>query len=152
MRTLKIWIDADACPRPIKDIVIKAGLRTQIEVILVANQFISVQEHPLVRFIRVDKGPDVADTYIVEHASAIDVVITADIPLADRVVAKGALAINPRGEEYTAESIKEKLSIRDFMTQMRDAGEVTGGPKPFSNKDKHQFAAALDRILCRAQR
>jgi len=144
---LKIWIDADASPRPIKDIVIKAALRLQIEVVLVANQYMQVLAHPLVRFVCVDKGMDVADLYIVEHLDANDLVITADIPLADGVVDKGALAINPRGEVYTAESIKEKLSIRDFMTTIRDAGEITGGPKPFSEKDKRQFAASLDRIL-----
>jgi len=145
---MKIWIDADACPRPIKDITLKAALRLQISTILVANQVLSIPQNPLIKFVRVDKGFDVADQYIVTHLQPNDLVITADLPLADQVVAKGALALNPRGYIYDAESIREKLSIRNFMTEMRDAGIVTGGPKTFSAKDKHQFAAALDRVLC----
>lgn len=147
---MKIWIDADACPRPIKDITLKAALRLQIPTILVANQVISVPQNPLIKFVRVDKGLDVADQYIVTHLQPKDLVITADLPLADQVVSKGALALNPRGYIYDAESIREKLSIRNFMTEIRDAGIVTGGPKAFSAKDKHQFAAALDRILQRS--
>ena len=147
-----IWIDADACPKGIKEIVIKAGIRLQIEVVLVANQWISIPEHPLLRFVRVDQGPDVADNYIASSLSANDVVITADIPLADDVVKRNAIAINPRGEIYTPESIREKRSLRDFMAGLRDAGEITGGPRPFSNKDKHQFASALDRILAERTR
>ena len=142
-----IWIDADACPRAIKDIIIKAALRLQVKTVLVANQTITVPAHTLIRSIRVDKGPDVADQYIVDRCDHDDIVITADIPLADKVVSKGALALNPRGELYTEESIRQKLSIRNFMTEMRDAGEITGGPKPFSDKDKHKFAAAFDKIM-----
>ena len=147
-----IWIDADACPRGIKDIIIKAALRLQVETVLVANQRLTVPADALIRSVRVDKGLDVADQYIVEQCSPEDVVITADIPLADKVVSKGALAINPRGELYTHESIREKLSIRNFMTEMRDAGEVTGGPKPFSDKDKHKFAAGFDKIMTKKKR
>jgi uncharacterized protein len=142
-----IWIDADACPRTIKDIIIKAALRLQVETVLVANQTLTVPKDALIRSVRVDKGPDVADQYIVDQCDPDDIVITADIPLADKVVSKGALAINPRGELYTEESIRQKLSIRNFMTEMRDAGEATGGPKPFSDKDKHKFAAAFDKIM-----
>ena len=146
---MKIWIDADACPKPIKDIVIRAAIRLEVETILVANQCIAIRSHPLVKFIQVPKGADVADQKIVDLLCAEDIVITADIPLADQVVSKGALALNPRGKVYTEENIREALSLRDFMTQMRDSGVVTGGPQPFSNQDKHQFAAALDRILAR---
>ena len=112
-----------------------------------ANQALSVRVHPLVKFIQVPKGADVADRKIEEGVRAKDIVITADIPLADLIVKKGALAMNPRGKVYTKETIKEALSIRNFMAQVRESGIVTGGPKPFSNKDKHHFAAALDQIL-----
>jgi len=149
---MKIWVDADACPRPIKDIVIRAALRVEVAVTLVANHAMDVLQHPLVKLIRVDKGSDVADTYIVDSLTSDDLVITADVPLADRVVAKGALAINPRGEVYSTESIREALSLRNFMTLVRDSGVVTGGPRPFSEKDKRLFAASLDKILSRKLR
>lgn len=144
---MKIWIDADACPKPIKDIVIKAARRCHVQTILVANQVIVIPQDPLIQFVQVPKGADVADQKIVELLSAEDIVITADIPLADQVVSQGALALSPRGQLYSKENIKQALSLRDFMTQMRDSGVATSGPKPFSNQDKHQFAAKLDRIL-----
>ena len=144
---LTIWVDADACPRAIKSIVIRAAARCQVKVVLVANQALGMVSSPTVSVVQVEKGADVADDYIIEKMKAEDVVITADIPLADRVVTQGSVAISPRGRMYTQESIKEALSIRDFMTHMRDSGVITGGPKPFNDKDKHQFAAALDRLL-----
>ena len=147
-----IWVDADACPRGIKDIVIKAALRLQVQAVFVANQALSVPWDPLIRSVRVDQGFDVADAYIVENCTAGDVVITADIPLADGVVSKGALAINPRGQVYTPDSIREQLSVRNFMQDMRDAGLVSGGPKPFTDKDKHKFASAFNAIMARKKR
>jgi uncharacterized protein len=147
-----IWIDADACPRGIKDIIIKAALRLQVETVLVANQVLAVPESPLIRSVRVNQGFDVADQYIIEQCGSDDVVITADVPLADGVVTKGALAINPRGQVYTPESIREQLSIRNFMQEMRDAGMVTGGPKPFTDKDKHKFASAFNAIMSKKKR
>lgn len=142
-----IWIDADACPRGIKDIITKAALRLKIKVILVANTPVGIPEHSLIEFVRVPNGMDVADQYIVEHCHTDDIVITADIPLADRIVTKGAIGINPRGEVYSTESIREKLSVRNFMTDMRNAGIISGGPKPFTNTDKRKFAATFDKII-----
>ena len=144
---MKIWIDADACPKAIKEIVYKASERLRIETILVANQAIAKPRSPMIKSIVVDKGPDVADQYIVDEMDPDDLVITQDIPLADLVVTKGGLAINPRGDIYTEASIKERLSIRDFMTDLRDAGMQTGGPKSFSEQDKRKFASSFDKII-----
>jgi uncharacterized protein YaiI (UPF0178 family) len=144
---LKIWIDADACPKPVKELVFKASFRQGIEVTLVANNYIAIPESPLIRLIQVDQGDDVADFYIAEHVHPEDLVITADIPLASLIVEKGAMAINPRGETYTEENISERLSIRDFMQELRDGGVNTGGPKAYGQKDKEMFANALNRIL-----
>ena len=149
---MKIWIDADACPRPIKDIVIRAAIRVGVEAILVANHSMEVKAHNLVKFIKVEQGADVADTYIVNSICSDDLVITADVPLADRVVDSGALAINPRGDIYSRESIKQALSIRNFMSLVRDSGVETSGPRPFSDKDKRAFAASFDKVLSRLLR
>lgn len=145
---MKIWIDADACPKPVKELVYKASARLNIPVVLVANSYHSVPGG-LVTSIQVDHGADVADSYIVDHLDPIDLVITADIPLAGRVVEKGALAIDPRGETYDAETISERLSMRDFMQELRDSGVQTSGPAPYSPKDKESFANALNRILAK---
>ena len=144
---MKIWIDADACPKPVKEVVFKASGREKIEVVLVANAQMWVPESPYIKLVKVKSGDDVADFYIVEHVSEEDLVITADIPLADQVVKKGALAINPRGEVYTEETISEKLSVRDFMQELRDSGVDTGGPSAFDKKDKANFANSLNKIL-----
>lgn len=143
----KIWIDADACPKVIKEVIFKASFRLQIPVIQVANNFMSSPPGSLVSSIQVDKGADVADLYIVEHMGQNDLVITADIPLADLIVKKGGMAINPRGETYTEDNIRERLSIRDFMKELRDSGVNTGGPDSFGAKDKENFTNALNRIL-----
>ena len=140
-------IDADARPKAIKEIVYKLSERLRIETILVANQAIAKPRSPMIKSIVVDKGPDVADQYIVDEMDPDDLVITQDIPLADLVVTKGGLAINPRGDIYTEASIKERLSIRDFMTDLRDAGMQTGGPKSFSEQDKRKFASSFDKII-----
>ncbi len=149
---MKIWIDADACPKAIKEIVYKASERLKIETILVANQAIAKPRSPLIKSIVVDKGPDVADQYIVDEMDPDDLVITQDIPLADLIVTKGGLAINPRGDLYTVDSIKERLSIRDFMTDLRDSGMQTGGPRSFSEQDKRKFASSFDKIINKKMR
>lgn len=144
---MKIWIDADACPKPVKELIFKGSFSKMLEVILVANGHIGIPVSPLITFIQVDHGDNVADLYIADHVLPEDLVITADIPLASLVVNKGAMAINPRGETYTEENISERLSIRDFMQDLRDGGVNTGGPKPYGQKDKELFANAFNRIL-----
>ena len=144
---MRIWIDADACPKVVKEVVFKASFRLKIPVTLVANDYLSVPEDSLINFIQVEKGADVADFYIVENVKKNELVITADIPLAALVVEKGAIAINPRGELYTEENVRERLSMRDFMQGLRDSGVDTGGPPPFGPKDKEQFANSLNRLL-----
>ena len=144
---LKIWIDADACPRAIKEIVFKASSRLEIPVCLVANAQMTIPPGPLITFIKVEKGADIADLYIFTQVTVNDLVITADIPLAAQVVAKGATAIDPRGELYTEENTGERLSMRNFMQSLRDNGVDTGGPPPFGPKDKERFANSIDRIL-----
>lgn len=146
---MKIWIDADACPKEVKELVFKASFRLKIEVCLVANAYMPVPKDSLITSVQVDKGADVADLYIVESAAEGDLVITADIPLAALVVEKGSTAINPRGEHYTEENISERLSMRDFMQGLRDEGLNTGGPAPFGTKDKANFANSLNRILAK---
>lgn len=148
---MKIWVDADAAPREVKEIIFRASKRLEIGTILVANQRLSTpQNNPWVRAVRVPGGPDVADEYIAEHASKGDLAITADIPLAAILVEKGVLALDPRGEVYSEENIRERLSIRDFMDSLRSAGVDTGGPKAFGPREKRAFAAALDRLLAAA--
>lgn len=146
---MKIWIDADACPKVIKEIVFKTSHRLQVPVCLVANSYMSVPHSPLVTLIHVEQGDDVADKYIADNVSIGDLVITADIPLAAIVVEKGVLAINPRGELYSEENIGERLSMRDFMKNLRDGGLDTGGPAPFGPKDKERFANSLNRIMAK---
>lgn len=149
---IKIWIDADACPRAVKEVVFKASLRLKIPVTLVANSYMAMPKNSLTTFIKVEKGADIADLHIVENVGATDLVITADIPLAALVVEKGATAINPRGEQYSEENVREKLSIRHFMQNLRDSGVETGGPAPFGPKDKTRFANSINRILTRMMR
>ena len=148
----KIWIDADACPLAIKEVVFKAAQRTKTPATLVANSQMRIPSSEYISLVVVEKGADVADAYIVDHCSSKDLVITADIPLADLIVQKKALAINPRGKIYTADSIKEALSIRNFMDDMRSAGMVSGGPPPFNPKDVQAFANGFDRLLTKALR
>jgi len=150
---VKLWIDADAAPREVKEIVFRAARRLELPVVLVANQWLSPPlDHPLVTAVRVSGGPDVADLHIAEHAEAGDVAITADIPLAARLVEKEVTVIDPRGAEYTAENLGDRLAVRDLMTGLRDAGTVTGGPRPYNAKDKQAFASTLDRVLTRMRR
>ncbi|MBT6326653.1 MAG: YaiI/YqxD family protein [Bdellovibrionales bacterium] len=143
----KIWIDADACPKIVKEIIFKASFRLKIQVILVANSYMAIPKDSLISLVQVDKGDDVADFYIVENIAEHHLVITADIPLAALVVGKGAVAINPRGELYTEENISERLSMRNFMHELRGSGVDTGGSLPFGTKDKANFANSLNRLL-----
>lgn len=144
---LQVWVDADACPKVIKEHIFKICLKQSIQVCLVANSYLSVPLSPLITTVKVDKGADVADQYIVDHVSQNDLVITADIPLASLIVEKGATAINPRGEPYTEDNISERLSIRDFMQDLRDTGVDTGGPAPFGPKDKEGFANSFNKLI-----
>jgi uncharacterized protein len=150
---LKLWIDADAAPRDVKEIVYRTARRLKIETILVANQPLSTPlDHPFVTAIRVQGGPDVADIYIADKAEAGDVAVTADIPLAARLVEKGVAVLDPRGHEQTEENVGERLAVRDFMDDLRGAGVQTFGPRPYGPKDRQAFAAALDRVLTRRLR
>jgi uncharacterized protein len=150
---MKLWIDADAAPRDVKEIAYRAAARLELETVLVANQRLPVPPgNRFVTAVRVEGGPDVADRHIAEHAQAGDVAITADIPLAAALVEKGVATIDPRGEEYTPENVGERLSVRDFMDGLRGSGVETGGSRPYGPKDKQTFAAALDRVLTRALR
>jgi uncharacterized protein YaiI (UPF0178 family) len=148
-----IWIDADAAPRDVKELVFRASKRLAIDTVLVANQRLQTPPgNPLVRAVWVDGGADVADQYIVAHASPGDLVVTQDVPLAAALVPRGIAVLDPRGEEHTASTVGERLSVRDFMEQARLAGVVTGGPPPFDARAKQAFAAALDRALTRLRR
>jgi len=146
---MKIWVDADACPVVIKDILFRAADRKQIQVTLVANQYIKTPPSRFINQIQVSSGFDVADDEIVKRMQADDLVITGDIPLAAEVIEKAGIALNPRGELYTKENIKEKLNIRDFMDTMRSSGIQTGGQAPLSQTDRQNFANNLDRLLAR---
>ena len=149
MKLKQIWVDADACPKVIKDILFRAADRVGVQLILVANQPLQVPDSRYIRSIQVAAGFDVADNHIVQQAQAGDLVITADIPLAAEVIEKGCLALNPRGELYTSENIRQRLNMRDFMDTMRSSGLETGGPPPLSQGDRKAFANALDRHLAR---
>lgn len=144
---MKIWIDADACPKAIKEILFRAAERRKIQTYLVANRSMYVPRSEYLQSIQVPDGFDVADNRIAQEVSPEDLVITADVPLAAIIVEKGATAINPRGTLYTEENVQERLSIRNFMQDLRDSGVTTSGPRPFGSKDKQNFAQALDRIL-----
>lgn len=144
---MKIWVDADACPSVIKDILFKAAERTQTELTFVANQPLRVPGSLYIKSIQVQAGFDVADDEIVKLVEKGDLVITSDIPLADEVLEKGGQALSPRGELYTSSNIKSRLNMRDFMDTMRASGEHTGGPAPLSQSDRQQFANHLDRLL-----
>lgn len=147
---MKIWVDADAAPGDVKEIVARAALRLEIETLLVANQRLyTPANNPFVTAERVGGGPDAADDHIAESAEPGDLAITADIPLAARLVEKGVKTIDPRGTEYTKENIGERLSIRDFMDGLRSTGVDTGGPSAFGRKEKQEFANAFDRVLTR---
>ncbi|MFA6041870.1 MAG: YaiI/YqxD family protein [Methylophilus sp.] len=146
---MKIWVDADACPVVIKEILYRAAMRTQIHTLFVANQLLRVPPSAFIKALQVDKGFDVADAKIVEELLAGDLVITADIPLAALVIAKQAHALNPRGEFYSQENIQERLTIRNMMEELRASGIETSGPNSFKHSDRQAFAAQLDKFIAR---
>ena len=150
---MRIWIDADAAPSDVREVVYRAAKRLGLDTILVANQSLSVPPaYPMVSAIRVDGGPDVADDHIAQHAAPGDLVVTQDIPLAARLVPEGVVVLDVRGMEHTKESIGERLSVRDFMESLRSTGVTTSGPPAFDARAKREFAAGLDRALTRMVR
>ena len=144
---MQIWVDADACPGVIKEILYRAAQRTQLPLILVANQWLRVPPSPYIRVVQVEKGFDVADKRIAASVAPGDLVVTADIPLAAAVIDKQAHALNPRGELYSRENIRQLLDMRNFMDTLRSSGVETGGPPAFSQSDRQSFANQLDRFL-----
>jgi uncharacterized protein YaiI (UPF0178 family) len=146
-----IWVDADACPNAIKEILYRAAQRTRIHMTLVAGQPVVAPRSPWVKAVTVATGFDAADNAIIDRLQAGDLVITGDIPLAARAVAAGATALNPRGEFYTEENIRERLAMRDLMASLRDTGALSGGPPPLGNVERQTFANALDRWLAKCQ-
>jgi len=148
---MKIWVDADACPVVIKEILFKAAERTKIPTTLVANHSIRIPPSKVINFMQVSSGFDVADDEIVKRVNNGDLVITSDIPLANEVIDKSALALSPRGELYTKENIKSRLNIRDFMDTMRASGIQTGGPAALNQSDRQAFANNLDTLLTKYQ-
>lgn len=147
---MEIWVDGDACPVAIKEILYRAARRTGTRLTLIANQPIRVPRSEYIRALQVAAGFDAADNEIAQRVQPGDLVVTADIPLADEVISRGALALNPRGELYTRENIKSRLNMRDFMDTLRASGIDTGGAPAMSQSDRQQFANHLDRLLARA--
>ncbi|KAA9002534.1 YaiI/YqxD family protein [Affinibrenneria salicis] len=143
----QIWVDADACPNVIKEVLFRAAERTQMMITLVANQTLKVPPSRFIRTLRVAPGFDVADNEIVRRMAAGDLVITSDIPLASEAIDKGGVALNPRGERYTPDTIRQRLNMRDFMDTLRASGIQTGGPATLSQRDRQQFAGELDKWL-----
>ncbi len=148
---MRIWIDADACPKMIKDFVFKVSRRLKVPVILVANSGIHVPRSTLVSLVVVGDGLDEADHHILENCAVGDIVVTADIPLASSLVDKGVVAINPRGTVYTTDIVKEALATRNLMQDLRDEGTMSGGPPPLGPRDREKFANAIDRELTKLQ-
>lgn len=148
---MNIWVDADACPKVVKEILFRAAMRVKRNLILVANQPLTTPPSPFIRTIRLGSGFDVVDQYIVDQVKPGDLVITADIPLAADILEKNADALNPRGELYSKETIRQKLTLRDFMDEMRGSGVQTGGgPPPLNQTDRRNFANALDAFLAKS--
>ncbi len=148
-RPAQIWVDADACPVVIREIITRAANRTQTQATFVANNAVNIQKTPHVSAVQVEQGFDIADNWIVTKVQQGDLVVTQDIPLADEVITLGATALGPRGQRYTKENIKARLNMRDFMETMRSSGIQSGGPPPLSKGDRQQFANELDRWLAR---
>jgi uncharacterized protein len=143
----QVWVDADACPGAVKEILFRAAERARVQVTLVANQWLRTPPLRFIRALQVQGGFDVADSEIVDRVQPGDLVVTQDIPLAARVLDKGGIAVNPRGERYTADNMAERLSMRNFMEELRGAGVQTGGPATFNARDRQAFANQLDRWL-----
>jgi uncharacterized protein YaiI (UPF0178 family) len=149
---MHIWVDADACPGVIKDILFRAAERLQVPMTLIANKALRIPLSQFVRMFQVPRGFDVADDEITKRVAAGDLVITADIPLASAVITRGAHALNPRGEFYTPDNISERLALRDYLSELRDSGVQTGGPAPLDHTDRKRFADQLDRFLAKQPR
>jgi len=146
---MHIWVDADACPLAVKEILYRAAERAELPLTLVANKLLGVPRSSWIRALQVSRGFDVADNEIARRLAPGDLVITADVPLAADVIGRGGHALNPRGELYTTENIRERLQARDFLEKLRETGVQTGGPAPFDNADRKRFADQLDRFLAR---
>ncbi|MBM4251821.1 MAG: YaiI/YqxD family protein [Deltaproteobacteria bacterium] len=144
---MRIWLDNDGCPQIVRDIVFKASQKRRIAVAVVANRYMHVPAGGIIQMIAVSGAFDAADNYIAENAVADDLVITADIPLASRIVEKGCMGLNPRGEIYTEANIRERLAMRNLMQELRSGGEIQGGPAPLGDLDKKRFADAFDRVV-----
>lgn len=149
---LRVWIDADACPRPARDQLVRFALKRGLQVVLVAGQPQSKPAFACVRLIVVPSGPDAADDYLVEHAVPGELVICSDVPLADRLIKKGVAALDPRGREFDANNMGERLAVRNLFTDLREQGQAGGGQGAYGERDKQAFANALDRILTRLAR
>ncbi len=147
--SVAIWVDADACPRVIREILYRAAQRKEVPLTLVANHALPIPKSPLIRCLQVEQGFDVADNFIVQQAKANDLVITSDIPLAAEVIEKGAHVITSRGERYTKHNVRQRLNMRDFMDTMRASGEMTGGPPALGQRERQAFANALDQYLAK---
>ncbi|MEO0437133.1 MAG: YaiI/YqxD family protein [Pseudomonadota bacterium] len=148
---MQVWVDADACPVVIKEILFRAAVRTEIPLTLIANHTMRIPSSPWIHFRQVPSGFDVADNEIVQRANEGDLIITSDVPLAAEVIAKGAQVLSPRGERLTKDNIGPRLNMRDFMDSMRSSGVVTGGPPALNQSDKKAFAGELDKLLARAK-
>jgi hypothetical protein len=146
---MRVWVDADACPNPIKEILFRAAERTRVVMTLVANKPVRLGASSYLRLVQVEAGFDAADKRIIELLEPGDLVITADLPLAAAVIEKGGLALNPRGELYTTENVRERLSMRNFMDELRGGGVMTGGPAVLGPRDRQAFASQLDRLLAK---
>jgi uncharacterized protein YaiI (UPF0178 family) len=149
---MTIWVDADACPVAAKEILFRAATRTETLLVLVANQYMRVPPSPFIKAIQVSSGFDVADNEIVQKAEAGDLVVTADIPLAAEIVAKQCVALNPRGELYTKENIRQRLNMRDFMETLRSSGIQSGGSAPYDQTDRQKFANQVDAYLAKQKK
>ena len=149
---MKIWVDADACPGPVREILFRVSLRTQVPVTLIANQHIAVPKSHHIKMLQVEQGFDRADQEIVKRVNPGDIVITSDIPLAADAIEGGAEVLSPRGERFTRDNIAARLSMRDLMESLRASGEHTGGPSAYSQADRKAFADQLDRLITRAKR
>ena len=144
---MQIWVDADACPNPIKEILFRAAQRCEVSLTLVANHRVSVPSSPLIKSLQVESGFDVADNYIAQRVNPGDIVVTQDIPLAAEVIEKDTEVISPRGEHFTKANIRQRLAMRNLMEELRSIGEVSGGPSSLGKTERQQFANVLDRLL-----
>ncbi|MBU8897849.1 YaiI/YqxD family protein [Corallococcus sp. H22C18031201] len=149
---MRIWVDADACPGPVREILVRAAQRLRVPAVFVANRPLGLPRSEWVSSVQVGAGLDVADRHIAATAEAGDLAVTQDIPLAALLVPRGVVVLDPRGELFTEENVQERLSVRNFMQELRESGVMTGGPSGFSAKDRQEFAAALDRELTRLLR